>query len=144
MNQNATVKVLKEIYQSAKTAMDAISVLIPKAQASDFRTSLENQLEEYHNIADEATMQLHGFRELPDDVSVFTKLGMWSAVQMNTITNQNTDHMAEIMINGSTMGIIDMTKYMKNNHDISPYVTDLASRLIKTEQKNIEVMKQFL
>lgn len=144
MNQNETVSLLKEIYQSAKTAMDAISVLIPKAHDSEFRQSLKTQLEEYHNVADDAAMQLHGFRELPDDVSVFSKLGMWSAVQMNTITNSNTDHMAEIMINGSTMGIIDMTKALKNNDDVDVYATDLAQRLIKTEQNNIELMKRFL
>lgn len=144
MNQNATVDVLKEIYQSSKTAMDAIGVLIPKAHTTEFRSSLEQQLQEYHNIADEAAMQLHGFQELPDDTSVFTKLGMWSAVQMNTITNQSTDHMAEIMINGSTMGIIDMTKYLKSHSDISEYTVDLANKLVKTEQNNIEVMKQFL
>ncbi len=48
------------------------------------------------------------------------------------------------MINGSTMGIIDMTKALKNNDDVDAYATDLAQRLIKTEQNNIELMKQFL
>lgn len=144
MNQNETVSVLKEIYQSAKTATEAISVLIPKTHSHHFHKALKMQLEEYHDIAEQAAMQLHGFRELPDDASVFTKLGMWSAVQMNTITNTNTDHMAEIMINGSTMGIIDMTKTLRSNTDISPYAVELGQKLIKTEQNNIELMKQYL
>lgn len=144
MNQNETVSVLKEIYQSAKTAVDAINTLIPKTHSIDFRESLKTQLEEYHSVADDAAVQLRGFHELPSDVSIFTKLGMWSAVQMNIITNTNTDHMAEIMINGSTMGIIDMTKRLKNSDDISPHAEDLANRLIKTEQNNIELMKRYL
>jgi hypothetical protein len=144
MDRENTVALLKEIYQSAKTAMDAISVLIPKARSPKFRASLEKQQAQYHKVASDATVQLQGYRQLPDEVSVFSKLGMWSAVQMNTITNQNTDHMAEIMINGSTMGVIDMTKFMKNHPDVEPHAADIANRLIEIEQANIEIMKQYL
>lgn len=144
MNVQYTVDLLKEVYQSAKTAMDAISILIPKARDSDFKNILEYQLNEYHLIADEAMMQLQGFRELPDDTDVFTKLGMWTAVRMNTVTNSNTDHIAEIMINGSTAGMVDMTRYIRTHPDCDVYSVELANRLISTEEKNIQYMRAYL
>lgn len=144
MNQNRTVDVLREVYQSAKTAMDAINMIIPKARTGEFKNALEQQLDRYHNIADEATIQLQGYRELPNDTDIFTKLGVWSSVKMNTLTNQNTEHMAEIMINGSTLGIVDMTKFVRANEDISVYSRDLANRLIDIEHDNITIMKEFL
>ena len=89
-------------------------------------------------------MQLSGFRELPDDSDVFTKLGLWSSVQLNTVTNKNVDHMAEILISGSTMGLIDMTRFVRSDKDIDQYALELGNRLITTEQKNIEIMRNFL
>ncbi|MCX7714528.1 MAG: hypothetical protein N2171_02205 [Clostridia bacterium] len=144
MNQKHTIELLKEIYKSAKTAVDAINILISKSRASNFHDDLERQQREYYNIADEAAAQLHKFRVLPDEANMFTKLGMWSAVQMNTLTNQNSNHMAEIMINGSTMGVIDMTRSLKLYPDVDAHAADLANKLIKTEQNNIEIMKNYL
>lgn len=144
MNQYETVKMLKEIYQSAKTAMDAISLLMSRTDSPQFRAVLKNQLDEYHDIADQSVMQLYGYRELPDDSGVFSKLGLWSSVQMNTVTNKNVDHMAEIMISGSTMGIIDMTRFVHSDKDIDGYAMELGNRLISVEQKNIDIMRRFL
>lgn len=144
MNQYETVKMLKEIYRSSKTAMDAISILLSKTDSPEFRESLQNQLDSYRDIAEQAVMQLSGFRELPDDSDVFSKLGLWSAVQINTVTNKNVDHMAEIMISGSTMGIIDMTRFVHSDKDVDVYAVELGNRLINVEQKNIDIMRSFL
>ncbi len=144
MNQHETVRMLKEIYRSSKTAIEAMEILISKSDSPDFTASLQVQLDEYHDIADQAIMQLSGFRELPDDNDVFTKLGLWSSVQLNTITNKNVDHMAEILISGSTMGLIDMTRFVRSDKDIDKYAIELGNRLIATEQKNIEIMRNFL
>lgn len=144
MNQYETVKMLKEIYRSSKTAMDAISILLSKTDSPEFRQSLQGQLDSYRDIAEQSVMQLSGFRELPDDSDVFSKLGLWSAVQINTFTNKNVDHMAEIMISGSTMGIIDMTRFVHSDRDIDVYAVELGNRLIDVEQKNIDIMRSFL
>jgi len=63
---------------------------------------------------------------------------------MSTVTNKNPGHMAEIMINGSTMGVIEMTKYLHANHNVDPAARVLAHKLISTEQHNIDLMKNFL
>lgn len=144
MNQTETVALLKEIYQNARTAIDAIQVLLAKSTSAHFTDSLRSQVSQYHEIADEAAMQLRGFRELPADNPIFERIGMWASVQMSTVTNKNPGHMAEIMINGSTMGVIEMTKYLHANHNVDPAARALAHKLISTEQHNINMMKNFL
>ena len=144
MDQTETVRLLKEVYQNSRTAVDAIGTLLPKTSSEDFASSLRRQMEEYRKIADDAAMQLRGFRELPEESGVFSKLGMWTGVQMSTLVNKSTDHMAEIMINGSTMGVIEMTKYLNANPDVSSFALDLARRLVAAEQDNIDVMRRYL
>ena len=144
MNQNATVALLKEIYQNARTAVDAIQVLLTKSTSSHFTGSLQSQAAQYRQIANEAAAQLQGFRELPADNPIFERIGMWASVQMSTMANKSPDHMAEIMINGSTMGVIEMTKHLHANHNVDPAAQALAHKLIGTEQNNIDLMKNFL
>lgn len=144
MEQAETVRLLKEVYHNSKTAVDAIGTLLTKTGAMDFAADLQQQVEEYRAIAEEAAEQLRGFRELPEESSVFSKLGMWAGVQMSTLVNKSTDHMAEIMINGSTMGVIEMTKYLNANPDVSSFAQQLAQRLVAVEQRNIDMMRQYL
>lgn len=144
MNQNATVTLLKEIYQNARTAVDAIQVLLSKSTSSHFTASLHSQISEYRQIANEAAEQLRGLRELPADNPIFERIGMWASVQMSTMANKSPDHMAEIMINGSTMGVIEMTKRLHANRNVDPATQALAHKLISTEQHNIDLMKYFL
>jgi hypothetical protein len=60
------------------------------------------------------------------------------------VTNKNPSHIAEMMIQGSTMGIIDITKNLKEYADADKDISALANRLLKFEQQNIEEMKKFL
>lgn len=144
MTQNTTVSLLQEIYQNARTAIDAIQALLPKSNSAHFNDSLRRQIDEYRKIADAAAVQLRGFRELPVDNPIFEKIGMWAGVQMSTLTNKNTDHMAEIMIDGSTAGVNSITRRLHTNRSVDPAARALAHQLISTEQHNIDLMRNFL
>ena len=51
---------------------------------------------------------------------------------------------AEIIIQGSTMGITDMKKHMNEYQGVNYNVMELAEKHVETEQANIEEMKGFL
>ena len=53
-------------------------------------------------------------------------------------------HIAEMMIKGNTMGVNKIVQNMRRYHGGSKSVTDLANRLMETQQNNIESMKSFL
>ncbi len=58
--------------------------------------------------------------------------------------NKNTSHIAEMMINGTTMGIIDMTKRLNELDDADAGAKKLAEDYIVNEQQNIENLKKHL
>ena len=51
---------------------------------------------------------------------------------------------AEMLIQGSTMGIVDLTKAMRDNPGAGAEVQALADRMVQFMQRNIEEMKVYL
>ena len=61
------------------------------------------------------------------------------------MTNQSASHIAEMMIKGSTMGTVQMTKRIHDLKDKGDQeAVELAERLLKTEENNIQQLKSFL
>lgn len=124
--------------------MDTIDMLLSKANSRDFRYQLEKQKGKYYEIAEEAARELHGFRELPLENGVIAKLSMWGSVQMSAMNPKKTDRIAEMLINGSTEGIIEITKYINNAQGVSSVSEHVANRLIGIERENIKLMQNYL
>ena len=144
MQKNKEAEVLNSIYRGAKTGSQAISDLLPKAENSRFRSDLQTQEQEYNTISNEAANMLIKMGAEPEPVSAVKKMGMKMGVETNTMINNDTGYLANLMIKGSTMGITNMTKVLNNYKDPDPQITDLASRLIKAEQQNIDRLKAYL
>ena len=144
MDKNTDAKVLNSVYRGAKVGCQAISDLMPSTNDEKFTSDLITQEQEYEAISTEAADKLRAMGEEPQPVSFMQKAGMMMGVEMNAMMNRETDHLAELMIKGSNSGIINMTKVLNGYPNAAPEVKNLANRLIRTEQQNIERLKVYL
>lgn len=144
MQKNSNVNVLNSIYRGAETGIQAITDLIPKVKDPGFRSDLETQEREYRTISAEAVTQMQALGSSPDPVSPVKKVGMKAAVSMNTMTDITTSHLAELMIKGSNMGIVNMTKVINDYSEPKDEIAGLGNRLIQLEQQNIDRLKAYL
>lgn len=144
MSRNESVELLKKIYQNAKTGIDAIDMLSERTYSEEFRAALASQRDKYYEIANEAGLLLSGYRELPPDGGVFSRIGMWTSVRISSVSGRNIDKMAEVMINGSTEGMIDITRARNQNPGADVRAADLANRLAFAEQENMRMMQRYL
>lgn len=69
---------------------------------------------------------------------------LWAGIQLNTLTDASTEHVAELMIRGNTMAITDMMKVMKANRGAKKEYCELAEEIMDFEEKNIETLKGYL
>ncbi|MBQ8004698.1 MAG: hypothetical protein IJ303_00090 [Clostridia bacterium] len=141
-----TPELLCYIYKNVKMGSDAIVDLLPKVKDTGFRTALTNQLSGYEKIADEAEKQLTPMGIKPMEEPMIKKMMAKMGIAMNTITDTSIGHMAEMLIKGSTMGITDMTKHVREfeGEGCPEQALKLGRELITFEQDNIEKMKTFL
>ena len=69
---------------------------------------------------------------------------LWGGIQMNTLLNASTSHLADMMIQGNTKGIVDLMKAVKSNQSVQKEYYEIAQELMDFEEKNIEKLKAYL
>ena len=141
---NNSAELLEYIYQNVKMGEKAIDELTGNIKDEKFLRHIRAQRREYDSFAASAASYLKNFDITPKEKGVMSKAGLAMGVRMNLMKDDSTSHLAEMMIQGSTMGIVDLTKKMKEMSDAEPAVLDLAQRIVTFEENNIDRLKGFL
>lgn len=141
-NENAVF--LNFIYQNSAMGVTTISQLLDIAEEEDFRKHLQKELEEYRSYHEEAGKLLndHGFDE--QGLTMFEKIRTYLMISIQTMTDNSASHIAEMMITGSNMGILDATKHLKQSDHVERDIRNLMEKLLKFEEKNVQKLKEFL
>ena len=141
---DGNVELLNYIHQNAEMGEDTIEQLLGIARNDEFKNMLRSQLDEYKMIDDMANDKLKELGKSPKDIGAITKARTYMAINLKTMTNKSPSNISQMMIQGSTMGIIDITKKMKEYSDADKEVMDLAQRLLAFEQRNVDECKKYL
>lgn len=148
---------LQEIYKGAVMGTEAIQQLLPKVENPSFRSDLQTQYQQYQQTAANAESQLKELSRCPKELTGREKAMLWGALQGQTMCNKETSHLAEMMIQGSNMGIINLTKVL-NSYTVpdgpaengspepleSQKARELAQSTIQAEENNINRLKAYL
>ena len=107
---NKNEELLNEVYKNTIMGRDSIINLLDKVSDNGLRSEMTDELSVYRRFAKEASEKL-GERGLkPKELPMTAKMGAKMGMVMNTMLDTTTSHLAEMMINGATMGIIDLEK----------------------------------
>ena len=85
---------LNEVYRNSKTGMGAIHSIIGKVYDDDLALDLNRQAYQYAKIGERASNKLYENGCKPEEESPLNKAKMWGAIQMNTLTDISTEHIA--------------------------------------------------
>ena len=141
---NETIQLLKDVAKNARTGEEAINDLMQKAESAEMRTELDRERRQYGAAARQAESALAAAGQQSEPVGMMQKAGMWVGTQMNTLTDRSNAHIAEMVIQGATMGIIEMTKARNTCPDADPGAASLASRFIVDQNDIIDRQKAYL
>lgn len=142
MNEN--VEMLNYIYQNAEMGRSTIEQILKEVRDLEFRDILKEQLKDYEYVSNRCDSLLNNEGKLPKGIDVMPKIMSYFKIKMDTLKDDTSSHIAEMMINGSTMGVTDITRNLNKYNDVENSTKDLASRLLKIEQDNIEALKPYL
>ncbi len=134
---------IQEVYKNTKMGHDSIIDLIDRASDPKFRSEMTSQLERYRNYSEEASRRLQERGLKPNEIGTTAKLGAKLGMAFNTMLDTTTSHLAELMINGATMGIIDLEKKL-NDGGYSSDAKNLAEDVVKFEKSTVERLGQYL
>lgn len=144
--QNKNAELLQDIYSNVKMGTDSIINLLPKIKNDEMKTLMTNQLEQYEKYAQSAKAQLIAYGIEPKQPNPMAKLSAKIGMEMKSLQDSTTSHMAEMMVQGSTMDVTDLLQKVsayENAPECRSSVA-LAKEIVAFEEKNIEKMKEFL
>lgn len=138
------IDLLSHVYQTAEMGQDGITSVLKHSRDPSLRQALERQKREYRELQASAGDMLRSRGVQPDGVGAAAKLSSELMSAMKTMVDHSSTKIAEMMIQGSTMGVTKSLRTLRDCRPEDPRVKDLADKLLKTEQANIEEMKTFL
>lgn len=141
---NDDVKLLNFIYQNSQMGVETIDQLEKIVEDKDFKRYLKEKYEGYLKIHRDAKEKLnsHGFDE--KGISSFEKIRTYLMINMQTLTDKSTTHIAEMMMIGSTMGIINAIRNLSEYDHADRAILDLMATLKKFEEKSYQDLQGFI
>ena len=144
MDSNINLTILNEISKAAKMGMESISFVIQKVGDENMKENLSTQYSGYGKIADRVNTEFEKYGEDPDESPFGTQMKSYIGSELNTITDKRNSHIAEIMIQGGNMGIIECQKLLNHNPQADEPVKNILNDFVTMQKNNIEKMKVFL
>ena len=143
--QKQSEEVLAEVYRNTQLALQSISNLLPQVEDMPTREELTRQHEEYEQISAKATV-LAKDRDIElKEPNPLKKAMMWSSIKMSAMMDGSKNHIAEMMIRGTVMGITALrTTQTDLPIEPDPEVEKLLTELIDLEETYEKRLKEFL
>ncbi|MDD3174058.1 MAG: hypothetical protein PHF63_10500 [Herbinix sp.] len=141
---NVDLDLLEKTYQNASIGITAIEAVLNKPNNKELNNALYKQLRDYQELADKSKSQLKMNGATAKDNPLYEKVLMKGNVKVNTLINSSDSHIAQMVIQGSTMGVTQMTTLINASKNADGVCVDIAKEFVKKEEDNIEVMKKYL
>ncbi len=142
---NGNVELLNYIYQNSQMGVETINQLLGITEDVNFKKHLHLELEEYEAINGNAKEILNKHNYDEKGIGTLNKITTYLMINIKTLTNKTTSHIAEMMIIGSNMGIIEAIKDIrKYEGEAEKDILNLMKKLLKFEEENVKQLKEFL
>ena len=139
-------EVLAEVHRNCQLALQSISDILPEAEDADIREELLKQHEEYEKIGGKAAIIAKNKNIDLKNPSPIKKAMMWSSIKMNTMKDNSRAHIAEMMTQGTVMGITALkTTLSEMSEDYADKdIKELAEELLHSEEQFVKSWKTLI
>ena len=116
-----------------------------KNKNNKIKSLLEDELKEYESYKKKSEKLLKKAKiEIPK-TSILTKMSSNMGIMMETMKDNSDASIASMLVQGFTMGIVEMeTKINNYKEEVNKNTIKLAKNLLKFQQKQIETLKTFM
>ena len=138
------INALDEIHKGACMGVDAISFVLDKVEDDSLKRELEKEENDYNAIKRDIEDIYPKYNDgKPHETGVMTKAMTWSGIEMKTFNDKSNSKIAELLLQGVNMGIIEGRRIL-NEKKINKEVNDLVSRYVLMQEHSVETLKKYL
>ncbi len=143
-NKEYNEKAINDTYKNAHIALQSISDLIPSVDNKEIKKELKEEYEGYEKLIGEISSYMAKNDIEPKDINPLKKAMLWSSIKMKTLFNNSKNQVAEMMINGSVMGINELTAMKNEGENLDEEVLGYVEKLLSLEENYTERLKTYL
>jgi len=138
------INVLDELNKGACMGMDATKFILEKVEDEELKETLKKQYNDYKNIVEKISKIYPEYSQKdPHETNAMNKAMTWYGIQMRTLTDQSNSKIAELLLQGTNMGIIEGRKLL-NHKNTDENVHKLLQEYVTMQEEIVEKLKTFL
>ena len=143
MKEN-NINILDEISKGCSMGENALKDIMEKADDNDFKKLLKKHLEQYEAISKKIEDLYDEYSDdEPHELNVMEKTMTWYGIQMRTMTDSSTSKLAELLMQGNNMGIIEGRRLL-NNKEMDKDIEKVTDEFVRMQEKAVEELKEYL
>ena len=145
MESNQNLNILDEVNKGATMGMDAISFVAEKVYDADFKHVLDVEYDKYHKISQKVNDLYSNYSDKePHETNAMNKMMTWYGIQMKTMADDTTSKHAELLMQGTNMGIIEGRRLINQNANAAPDVKNILHDFVVMQEDSVETLKKYL
>jgi len=144
MEQNNANELFDSAYKNVRMESYAIDCIIDAIEDPKLEELLRKQNDFYLDTTEELEKISVDLNHPPKDINPMLKGMSFASIKMKTFVNDETQHLAEMLVQGTTMGITDMIKAQTDFPCINDHLKNVVSSIISNEEKFVDSLKDFL
>ena len=138
------INALDEIHKGSCMGMDAIKFVLDKVEDKSLKKVLKGFYKEYEKTASKIEKIYPKYNEgKPHETTAINKAMTWYGIEMKTFMDCSNSKIAELLIQGTNMGIIEGRKIL-NNKQLDKKVKSIIEKYVTMQEDNVEILKQYL
>jgi hypothetical protein len=140
-----TEEALAEIYRNAQLALVSISDILPAVEDETIKNELHSQHEEYERFSAKAAVLARDMGLELKEPNPMKKAMMWGSIKMSTLTDNSRSHIADMMVQGTVMGITALRTTANDfSDDGDEQIKTLLKEMIDKEEEFEKKWKSYL
>lgn len=141
------MELLNFVYENAEMGVHTLNILSDTLRKRDNKIKglIEDELKEYNSFLKEAEKLLKKNKIEPKKTNLMAKLSSKMGITMETMKDNSDPAIASMVIEGLTMGIVEMQTKIENYKKIvDKKILKLATKFLKFQEEEIEKLKTFM
>ena len=137
-------QLLDNAYKNVRMASFAIDCIIDKIDNTGLEDLLRKQNDFYLDTTEIIEKLCEQLKHKPADISIFLKGSSFASIKLKTMMNDETQHLAEMLTQGTTMGITEMIKSRSDFPTNNEEILKIVDSIVGSEEKFVESLKDYL
>ena len=142
--QTDNEKMLQEIVQNTEMGKNTLDELMGLTHDQKLKDEMMRQKREYRRFNQAAHTALDAIGAEAHGQSAAARMSVSMGIRTRTMMDKSTRNLAEMLTQGSGMGVVDCVKAQKDYPNAAPGTKRLAQRLMEFEEDNRVRLEQFL